>query len=68
MLIIFGLSDPDGGIKVVVGECAIEDGVTVVLQVSRLAVAWSRLPAVEEEDVHGMAVSPGIAAAESLGG
>ena len=52
MVIIFGLGDADGGIEVVIGQWGIEDFVAVVLEVGRLQAAWSRLPTVEEEDLH----------------
>ena len=52
MLVELGLSNANSGIKVVIRKCGIEDGVTLVSQVSRFATAWGGLPTVEEEDVH----------------
>ena len=37
--VVLGLGNANGGIEIVVGKCGSEDGVTVVLQVSRLAAA-----------------------------
>jgi len=42
--------DADSGIKVVVGQGGIQDGVRVVPQVGRFDAAGRRSPAVEEED------------------
>jgi len=53
VLVEFGLGEPDGGIEIVVGQVWIEDFVAVVFQVGRLKTARCRLPAVEEEDLHG---------------
>ena len=52
MLVELGLSDANDSIKVVIRKCGVEDGVTVVPEVSRFATAWGGLPTVEEEDVH----------------
>ena len=51
-LVEFLLSDPDGSIKIVVGQGWVQDRVAVVLQIGRLQAARCRLPAVEEEDFH----------------
>ena len=40
--------------KVSSGSFGIDDRVAVVFQVGRLHAAWNRLPAVEEEDGHGV--------------
>jgi len=52
--VVLGLSDTNGGVEVVVGQGGIDDVVAVVLEAGRLQGAWSRVPAVEEEDVHGV--------------
>jgi len=51
MLIVLSLSDPHSGIKVV-GQGWIQNFVAMALEVGRLQTARSRLPAVEEEDLH----------------
>ncbi len=53
MAVELSLGDADGGIEVVVGQGGVQNFVAVVLQVGRFDAAWSRLPAVEEEDSHG---------------
>ena len=55
MLIVLGLSDADGGVEIVVGKGWIQHFVAMamVTEEGRLQAAQCRLPAVEEEDVHG---------------
>ena len=53
MLVELGLGDFQGGVEIVVGEMGVEDFVAVVYEVGRLSAARCRLPAVEEEDLHG---------------
>jgi len=54
MPVELGLCDADCLVEVVVGEGGVQDLVAVVWEVGRLEAAGGRLPAVEEEDGHGI--------------
>jgi hypothetical protein len=48
-----GLGGADGLVEVIVIEGRVEDLVTVLDQVGRLHAAGDRMPAVEEQELHG---------------
>jgi len=54
MPVEFILGDANGGIEIVVGQGGIENLVAVVFEIGRFYTAWSRVQAVEEEEVHGL--------------
>jgi hypothetical protein len=54
MLVELSLGGSDGGFEIVVVKFWIDDLVAVVLEVGRFGAAWDRMPAVEEEDGHGI--------------
>jgi hypothetical protein len=57
MPVVLGLGDSDSLIEVLVGEGRVEDLVAMLDQIGRLEAAGDLLPAVEEEDLHGIGES-----------
>jgi len=57
VLVELGLGDPDGIGEIFVRQLGIDDLVAVLGQLRRLHAAWDRLPAVQEEDSHGVVVA-----------
>lgn len=52
LLVVFGLGDADGRIKIFMRQRRVDDLLCVILQVRRFHAARHRLPTVEEEDFH----------------
>jgi hypothetical protein len=58
VLVELGLDDPDRLGEVLVRQFRVDDLVAVLRQVGGLHAAWNGLPAVEEEDSHGIGPYP----------
>jgi hypothetical protein len=54
MAVELGLGSPNGCSEIVVIQGGVDDGVTVVLEVSRFNAPRDAVPTVEEEDEHGL--------------
>ena len=68
MLIVLGLGNPDGLLKIVIGQSGIEDGVASVFEEGWLTATGHAGPAVEEEDSHGQSSGLGSFMAGCDGG